>query len=215
MSCYVQLEKIRVCIYIYIHIYVQNTTSTIHRWPYKSKRGGRGARGHNMHLNMNTIIMAHKIILLFTILYVQNPQWGVRSRVERAAQTILRQSTKLCARLHVPKKIAESGATVAIVAERIGVKGFDSRWGQFLLAKEDMTKGNKTMDQEFGSGDRNWGGLSVLPRPGHAWTTWKAPPPPPVLLSRQRLLRRCQHPSPASAQCQALHLTQPPHVHHA
>jgi hypothetical protein len=173
-----------------------------------------------MHFNTNTIITAQKIILLFPMLYVQNPQWGVRSRVERAAQTILRQSTKLCARLHVPNKIAGAGGDGCDRGRKgTGVKGFDSGdgpgWGQFLLAKEDMTKGNKTKDQEFGSGDRNWGGLSVLPRPGHAWTPWKAPLPPPVLLSRQRLLRRCQHPSPASAQCQALHLTQPPHVQHA
>jgi hypothetical protein len=80
MSCYVQLEKICVCvciyIYIYIHIYVQNTRSTIHRWPYKSKRGGRGARGHNMHLNMNTIIMAQKIILLLQCSMYKIPSGG-------------------------------------------------------------------------------------------------------------------------------------------
>jgi hypothetical protein len=40
---------------------------------HTNPKGGRGARGHNMHLNTNTIIMAQKIILLFPMLYEKNP----------------------------------------------------------------------------------------------------------------------------------------------
>ena len=119
--------------------------------------------GNNTHY---TIEQEHKhigtimIILLFAMLFVQNP-YGVRCRVERDVQTILSKFfLQNCARASKSRVKLRWLARKHVIMARATGEGRErfarEGWGRFLLARGDTTKATRQRTMEFGSHDPNF-----------------------------------------------------------